>query len=250
MTREQSSSFPLFKVLLEEDESMTNSVDVVIPAYLPRHENLMLLNRALKSLELQTYSDFHTYIILNGLYAAEESVVSSISYQRSHTMIVLSGKTSGAIARNVGMRAGSSQLIAQLDADDQYHPQKLEKQVEFMKMNSDVDILGTLAWDYYHDGSVKESCFSPGQYETHEQIEKALEHENVMCHSSVMLRREAINMLGGYEENAKPGSEWPQYGRRMWEDWDLWLRACRRGLRLHTIPQRLYYWSVGTGVER
>jgi glycosyltransferase involved in cell wall biosynthesis len=229
---------------------MSNNIDVIIPAYLPRYENLLLLNRALKSLEAQTYKNFHTYIVLNGLYSSQEDIVSSIRYQGCHTMIVLSGKTSGAIARNIGMKAGSSPLIAQLDADDQYHVQKLEKQLDFMERNNDIDILGTLAWDYHLDGSVKASCFSPGQYETHEQIEKALEQENVMCHSSAMFRRAAVDVLCGYEENMKPGSVWPQYGRRMWEDWDLWLRACKRGLRLYTIPQRLYYWSVGTGVER
>lgn len=229
---------------------MSNNIDVIIPAYLPRYENLLLLNRALKSLEAQTYKNFHTYIVLNGLYSSQEDIVSSIRYQGGHTIIVLSGKTSGAIARNAGIKAGSSPLIAQLDADDQYHMQKLEKQLEFMERNSNIDILGTLAWDYYPDGSIKESCFLPGQYETHQQIEKALENQNVMCHSSVMFRRSAMDKLGGYEEKIKPGDIWPHYRRRMWEDWDIWLRACKSGLKLYNIPERLYYWSVGTGVER
>lgn len=229
---------------------MPDTVDVVIPAYLPRPENLVLLNRALKSLEMQTYKHFHTYIILNGLYDSYENVSKSIEYQEDYTLITLPGKASGAIARNAGIKAGKSSLIAQLDADDQYHPQKLEKQVIFMEKREDVDILGTLAWDYHPGGSIENSCFSPGQYETHQQIELALRNENIMCHSSVIFRRAAIDKLGGYEEKMKPGDIWPQYGRRMWEDWDLWLRACESGLKLYNIPERLYYWSVGTSVER
>jgi len=229
---------------------MQISVDVILPAYLPNSDNLLLLNRALKSLEAQTYQGFHTYIVLNGLYDNEQVVRSSIQYKNDHTILSLSGKTSGAIARNFGIKASSSHLVAQLDADDQYHPQKLEKQVAFLKENEEVSILGSLAWDYYPDGIARASCFSPGQYETHEQIEKALQFENVICHSSIMFRRSALDLLGGYVEGKKPGTVWPEYGKKMWEDWDLWLRAVSLGIKLHNLPERLYYWSVGTGVER
>ena len=229
---------------------MQQSVDVIIPAYLPKSDNLLLLNRALKSLEAQTYQDFHTYIVLNGLYDDESVIRKSILYKGNCTVLTLSGKTSGAIARNAGIKASTSPFVAQLDADDQYHPQKLEKQVSFMGRNEDVGILGTLAWDYYKDETTRESCFLPGQYETHAQISNALQSENVMCHSSVMFRRSALNLLGGYVEDRKPGSLWPQYGTRMWEDWDMWLRAIQQGIKLYNLPERLYYWSVGTGVER
>lgn len=229
---------------------MQISIDVIVPAYLPNPDNLHLLNRALKSLEAQTYQGFHTYIVLNGLYDNEQVVRSSIQYKNDHTILSLPGKASGAIARNCGIRAASSPLIAQIDADDQYHPQKLEKQVSYMEKNEEVGILGTLAWDYYKDGTARESCFRPGQYETNGQIIAALAYENVMCHSSVMFRRTALDLLGGYVEEKKPGTVWPEYGTKMWEDWDLWLRAVSLGIKLHNLPERLYYWSVGTGVER
>jgi glycosyltransferase involved in cell wall biosynthesis len=229
---------------------MESKVDVIIPAYLPKNQNLLLLNRALKSLEEQTYKNFHVHVVLNGLFSPNEEIIPLLNYGGDMSVLSLHGKTSGAIARNYGIKSSNSPLIAQLDADDQYHPEKLMRQVKFMEDNLNIDFVGCLASDYYPDGTTKDSCFMPGQYENHDQISKALLSENVMCHSSVMFRRSSFEKIGGYVEIQKPGEWWPQYHRRMWEDWDLWLRAINSGLKIYNIPERLYYWSVGTSVER
>ena len=65
-----------------------------------------------------------------------------------------------------------------------------------------------------------------------------------------MMLREAFVNLGGYNEKHKPGDLWPTYGKKMWEDWDLWQRAIKNGHKFYNLPERLYYWSTDTGVER
>lgn len=225
-------------------------LDIIIPAYLPTERHLYFLNRALLSLENQTYKNFNTIIVFNGLYAEENSVLKNLKYSKNINFYFMSGKQSAAKARNFAVKQSSAIYIAQLDADDQFHKNKLEKQISFFENNNNIDFLGTLAYDYYSESLIKDSCFAPHQYETSEQIKSIIEKENVMCNGSVMFKKDSFLKLNGYIEEYKPGEYWPSYNKLMWEDWDLYIRACKSNMQLHNLPERLYYWSTNTGVER
>lgn len=226
-------------------------ISVVIPAYIPTKNHHSLLLRAMKSLENQSFNEFEVICVLNGCYASYDEIIHSLSDNRLNIKFVtLNGKTSGAVARNFGVKHCNFPLIAQLDADDQYHPDKLKKQLEFFSMYPNYDFVGTLAYDFYHENDIKNSCYSPGEYMTHDQISNALNYENIMCHGSVAFKKSSFESLDGYNEKNKPGEVWPELGIRMWEDWDLWRRAIKKNMLFFNIPERLYYWSVGTSVER
>jgi len=225
-------------------------IDVIIPAYLPTQGHHRLLLRAVRSLEKQSHKDFGVIIVLNGCYTDVQKIIDSVETELDIRWEILEGKASGAIARNRGVAASQKNLIAQLDADDQYHPEKLKKQIEFFSKNPEYSFVGTLAWDYHGENDIRKSCFDPGQYQDHEKISRALQEENIMCHGSIMFKRSDFLALDGYNESHKPGNFWPEYGSPMWEDWDLWKRAIQFGFKMYNIPERLYYWSVGTAVDR
>tara|TARA_B100002019_G_scaffold135269_1_gene116626 strand:- start:22308 stop:22988 length:681 start_codon:yes stop_codon:yes gene_type:complete len=225
-------------------------IDVIMPAYLPTKGHHDMLLRAIKSLEKQTYKDFSVIVVLNGCYTEYNTIIESVDSPLRITWLTIDGKASGAIARNFGINHSKAKYIAQLDADDQYHEDKLKIQYEFFKNNSSYDFVGTLAADYYGPDDIRASIFDPGQFQTHMQISRGLLLQNIMCHGSIMFKRSAFLQLGGYVEKYKPGDVWPEYNRRMWEDWDLWKRAIQNGYRFYNIPERLYYWSTNTSVER
>ena len=225
-------------------------IDVIVPAYLPTESHHRMFLRALKSLENQTYKNFGVIVVLNGCYDSYQKIISSVDSPLGITWLTIEGKASGAIARNKGIRHSKEKFIAQLDADDQYHPKKIETQLNFFKNNPEYSFVGTLANDFRSETDIKNSCFGENQHRQHCDIARALKNSNIMCHGSIMFRREAFLLLDGYNEKHKPGSVWPEYGTKMWEDWDLWKRALKKGYKFYNIPQRLYYWSVDTGVER
>lgn len=225
-------------------------VDVIIPAYLPDKKNFILLQRAINSLEQQTFKDFNILIILNGLFDSFENIKNSLKFPQNTEFFNLDGKTSGAIARNFGISKSNAKFIAQLDADDQYHPEKLKEQISIFENDDSLDIVGCLAMTVKQDGSLVNSVCYPNKCESHEQITSVIEYENVICHSSVMFKRESFLKLGGYDTRYKPGTFWPNYGRLMWEDWDLWIRAKLSGMKMYNVSQHLYYWSEGTSVDR
>ena len=225
-------------------------IDVIIPAYLPTKNNHKMLLRAIKSLEKQIYKDFEVIIVLNGCYTDYSEIIKSVDSNLSIIWKTIDGKASGAIARNYGIKSSNKMYIAQLDADDQYHPEKLKKQIEFFLENQKYSFVGTLAWDYYNIQDIRPSCYYLGLYQEHMDIARGLYSQNPMCHSSIMFKRQAFLDLDGYNEAYRPGDIWLEYEKRMWEDWDLWRRAIQSGYKFYNIPERLYYWSVNTSVER
>ena len=121
-------------------------ISIIIPAYIPTRKHHALFIRAIRSLEKQTYKDFEVICVLNGCYTDYGSIISSVITDLNIHYKFLEGKTSGAIARNFGIKVSKRKYVAQLDVDDQYHPEKLEKQIEFLEKNPYIDVLGTLAY--------------------------------------------------------------------------------------------------------
>ena len=59
--------------------------------------------------------------------------------------------------------------------------------------------------------------------------------ETPLCHPSVVMRRDALERVGGYHD-----APWPQ-------DWDLWLRFDAAGLALAKVPEVLFEWRHRPG---
>jgi len=227
-------------------------IDVIVPAYIPTERNLNFFYEAMNSLRRQTLKDFNVKIILNGsdLYKSEieESIQSDDRFEALH----FKKKSSAAIARNYGIRNTSSKYVAQLDADDLYHEEKLEKQLKFMESNTHCSLLGTSNYVIRNGRNVDSCCGTHHQYQTHEKIKENIDaNYNVIVCGSVMFRRSEVfgnNLF--YDEENTPGQYWPSYGKIMYEDLDLWIRCINRGKKINIIPERLYYWREGSRVER
>jgi len=148
-----------------------------------------------------------------------------------------------AACKNFGIEHCDTEFIAYLDADDGMMPNRLEMQLNFLQSSSGraVDVCGTNAWDRDGHGRLLVNCFSVGQYQYHAEIAEALRRENIMCHGSVMLRREAWQNAHGYDTSDK------YLG---YEDWHFWRKLMAGGKKFYNIPERLYIWSMGTSVER
>lgn len=105
-------------------------------------------------------------------------------------------------------------VIARLDADDMWMPEKIEKQVQFMIDNPQVSVLGTNILQIDPQGN-ELSVFTYPQ--TDSQIkEMLLTGRNAIAHPSVMFRPEVLLRTGGYD-NTYPIAE----------DYHLWLKAAK-----------------------
>lgn len=134
---------------------------------------------------------------------------------------------------NVGLQHARGEFIARMDADDIALPQRLERQLCFLRDNPAISVVGG---NYQiideHDKVVDRPV--PLQLDP-EKIYKQLPFESCMAHPSVMMRRADVLKVGGYA-----------YGLFA-EDWDLWLRMRRAGMRFANLPDLVLRYRIHSG---
>lgn len=116
-------------------------ISVIIPAYNAEKTIVQCLESVLN----QTSSIHEIIVIDDGSTDNTMSVLNRfIDKHTSQNIILLSQTNNGpSKARNNGIKNSTGDWIAFLDADDIWLPNKIEKQLEFLKLNPDCKMLGT-----------------------------------------------------------------------------------------------------------
>jgi len=112
-----------------------------------------------------------------------------------------------------------------MDGDDIAHPERLDRQVDFLEENGHIGILGTKADFIDVDGNFKGRWSIPTDPDS---IASKLLFNTCIIGPSVMMRRKLLEDLGGYEAWASPA-----------EDYELWTRAVWK-TRIANLPDTLY----------
>lgn len=186
---------------------MSNDVAVVIPAY----NAAAFLPTALQSLQQQTHRPAEVVVVDDG----STDGTAAIAEQHGATVIRQSQRGPGA-ARNRGIQATRSPLVAFLDADDWFAPAKLGRQVARLVELGAMAICAD-AWIVRGDSverSKNEQRIVPGVL----TLERLLQANPVIC-STVLVRRDALEQAGPFDEDPELIAT---------EDYDLWLRIARR----------------------
>ena len=88
----------------------------------------------IKSVQAQTYKNWEMIIVDDCSSDCTVNIVREIAEKDSRVQILVQKVNNGAAkARTRSMQAGSGRFVAYLDADDIWKPEKLEKQIAFMK---------------------------------------------------------------------------------------------------------------------
>jgi teichuronic acid biosynthesis glycosyltransferase TuaG len=96
---------------------------------MPCRNGAKFLREAIESVRAQTVPSWQLLVVDNGSTDGSQRIVEEFS-AIDRRVISLSTKVPGAAAaRNVGIDAASGRLIAFLDCDDRWAPQKLERQI-------------------------------------------------------------------------------------------------------------------------
>jgi hypothetical protein len=142
----------------------------------------------------------------------------------------------GALA--AGLAVARGELIARMDADDVCLPDRLARQVEALVAGPRLGAVGTRVRAFPGE-AVGEGLRRYVEWQnaivTPEEHARELFVESPLCHPSVMLRREALDDVGGWRDLALP------------EDYDLWLRLDDAGWRLAKVPEVLLLWRHAPG---
>jgi hypothetical protein len=108
-----------------------------------------------------------------------------------------------------------SNLVARLDADDVMKPNRIQMQLNVMESNTNLVCLGSQAEFINSTGSVIGKSIYP---RTNSQIRLYMQFANPLIHPSVMIRKSALEAVGGYNSELDGV-----------EDYDLWLKLIPYG---------------------
>ena len=189
------------------------NVSILIPVY----NCEPTLERSLDSIANQTYKDFEVVIVNNMCTDGSMEIVDS--FKDKMDIKVVDCNIQGIVpSLNTGLRACSGEWIARQDGDDYWYPEKLQKQIEFLNNNPEIQILGTQIRLLDEHGNVEKlgTFGKEVRYQTEDAGIKMglLYGQNQICHPSVIFSKDLRDLLGGYHQL------YP-----LAEDLHLWLRA-------------------------
>ena len=173
-----------------------------------------LLPASIESILAQTWRDFELLVIDDGSTDGTAATLRAIQDPR---LRVLTNPENLGLTRslNRGLAEARGEFVARQDADDLSAPDRLEKQVSFLREHPDVQLLGSSAWRMAPNGRLSGPNDLPT---THVALRWASVVDNPFLHTSVMFRRATVcGEFGGYDEKFT-----------VCQDFDLWSRLAAR----------------------
>ncbi len=185
-------------------------VSVIIPTYNRAH----LVGRAIQSVLDQTYRDFELIIVDDCSTDNTYEVVTGFHDERLR--YIRHDKNRGAsAARNTGIREARGRYVAFQDSDDEWLPEKLEKQIEvFDTASPEVGVVYTGFWRIQDDKRIY--IPSPEIKPKGGDIHDILLQVNLIGTPVTVLKRECFEKVGMFDE------ELPKL-----VDWELWIRVSK-----------------------
>src|SRR5690349_23996482 len=200
--------------------------DPAISVLLPVHNGAPFLRKSIDSVLSQSFPDFELIIINDG--STDESAQIILSYNDERIRYVENERNIGLIeSLNKGIELAKGQYIARMDADDICVSDRLLMQKKFLDENTDISFVATTVT--YIDENEEITGFWDLDRETisEDLIRETMIRKNYISHPTVMGKSTDFKKL-----RYKP------YQKNI-EDYDLWLRALNRGLRIAKLPTPL-----------
>lgn len=170
-------------------------VSVITPMY--NRENT--IQRAVESVLTQTYPNIELIIVDDG--STDMSVKAIEKYLNQQVRLIALPHNYGANkARNVGMKAAKGDYIAFQDSDDEWLPDKLAIQIDYMKSKGYKALFCSHIL-YLRNGKVQQvPSESKMQEIKHEGISNILRKGNVISTQTLVIEKEIIQSVGLFDE--------------------------------------------------
>lgn len=106
----------------------------LVSAVIPTRSRPTLLACAIRSALRQTWSRLEVIVVVDGPDLATETLLGSLADPRLR-VVFLPQSSGGSAARNAGVRAARGEWIAFLDDDDEWLPEKIERQMHAVHLS-------------------------------------------------------------------------------------------------------------------
>lgn len=205
-----------------------------VSVLLPVRDGLRFVATALRSLTAQTFRDFEVVVVDDGSSDGTCDLLRAYAATDRRVVVVRQPPRGIVVALEEGRRRARGALLARMDADDIAHPLRLERQVDLLRRDPSLVVVGCGVRMVPADGLTEgragyerwlNSLVDSGD------LHRDLFVECPLAHPTLLLRSDAVEEVGGYRDAGVP------------EDYDLLLRLWEAGGRLGTVPEPLLDWT-------
>lgn len=184
-----------------------NLISVVIPAY----NAAAFIAESIGSACRQTHADLDIVVVDDGSADDTAQIVRTLAAGDRRIRLVEADHRGVSAARNRGIAEARSSLIATLDADDLWHPRKIERQYDLL-LRSEPDVGVVYCWAAGIDaqGRVILPVWNASGAEG--DVLRDIVRSGILSNGSTpLMRRAAIERAGGYDESLQLCEDWQFY---------------------------------------
>lgn len=204
---------------------MKPAVSIIVPSY----NHARYVKPCVEGVLIQSFQDWELIVVDDG--SKDESVELWRSYKDPRIQVHVNPQNMGTYpTQNRAVELSQADLVAVLNDDDIWEPEKLEKQVAMLKAQPDAPLCYTLGWLADDDGKldkVNDHHKDWPQEERHDVFPYLLEVNRILASSVVFRRQHAY-----FEPSLKYSG-----------DWYALLRASYLG-PVACVPERLSHWRI------
>lgn len=195
-------------------------VSVVIPAYNAER----FIRRSLESALSQSYRNIEIIVVDDASTDKTARIIESYEDSRIKYFRQEPNKGQGP-ARNIGIRESTGQYITFLDADDYYLPEKVAREVEYLRKHPQCHVVYSNALHFYSDRP--DRLFLGPRIPAMDFLTTLfrLSFPNI---NTLMVAREVLDKVGFFSEI-----------RYFPEDWEMYLRIALAGYELGCVDEPL-----------
>ena len=204
------------------------------------HNGARFIRQSLDSILNQTFSDFEL-IVINDASTDDTARILEEYVNKDLRVHVYSNEENKGLTTslNIALKyiSQDSLYICRMDDDDICEQKRLEKQIDFLDNHREIGVVGSNAVIIDDENNIVGQRCVPTE---DEQIRKVLPRYNPIIHPAVMIRREVLERVGGYNERFRTS-----------QDYELWFRLAANGVKFANLQENLLkYRETRSAVKR
>lgn len=198
---------------INNDQISARNQKPLVSAVITTRNRLDLLQRAIESVRQQTYKNIQLIVVDDGSIDNTKEWCNNQSFDYIR---IKSGK-GGNYARNLGIQASKGEYVAFLDDDDYWSPSKIEKQVNQLLESGNELVHCYRYLEIIDSNGSANTELCPLNSNHKGDLKKRILYQITCLTSAIMVSRNALIEIGGFDENCK-----------YWQEYELTIRLAQR----------------------
>lgn len=212
------------------EENLSKELPLV-SVVMANYNNARFLPEAIESVLAQTYRNFEFFIVDDGSTDNSSEVIKTYLEKDSRIHYIQNERNLGqSETRNKAIRLAQGEYVAIVDSDDICLPNRLEVQINFLRKNLGIDVLGSSYCLFFNNR--EDECETKVSADVHDLQDGTPPVHNPTC----MIKRKTFIDHAYYDS-----------GYDNAEDYELWLRWFSEGVRFENMSEVLYKKRTHSG---